>query len=395
MKMESSACDIEPNRVAEAYRYHQPAFVPAQIEKRLDFIDINEDGLMLLGSSNLTGRIWNGSVWCFSHTELEPKTDNSLTGVLCDSGVCDGLFLPSKDKILIGKDSGVLQLLQLVEGSREWGGGGGNAGNANGSDRLVESMPWEQADQKHHFMTLASAGEHDAAVLCLAVLPSSGSNSAFKAVSGGADMCIKIWDVEALVSEHTYRPAHSHQVVKVSAAPKGSNSEGLFASCSLDGTALIWDPRQPRPAHLIFEAPGRCGAQALAWQPQSSAGVLAVGLGSGAVHLVDSRVGKKESTTTKLSVFQRSLHKLVFCPTRPQLLAACADDSVVKVIGLDGNCMNVEYTDDRHEDFVRGLCWEPKANSRLISCGWDHRIYAHVPPSSTLPSPPSSAPIDD
>ncbi|XP_071446733.1 methylosome protein WDR77-like isoform X2 [Hetaerina americana] len=349
---------------------------------------------MLLGSSNLTGRIWNGSIWCYSHTELEPKTDNSLTGVLCDSGVCDGMFLPCKDKILIGKDSGVVQLLQLVEGSnnREWGGGGGNS---NGSDRLVEAMPWEHSDQKHHLMTLASAGEHDAAVLCLAILPSSGSNAVPRAVSGGADMCIKIWDIEALVTEHTYRPAHSHQVVSLCEAPKGSNSEGLFASCSLDGTALIWDPRQPRPAHLVFEAPGKCGVQAIAWQPQSCAGNLALGLGNGAVHLVDSRKGKKDSTTTKLPVFQRSLHKLSFCPSRSHLLAACADDSVVKVIGLDGNCMNIEYTDDRHEDFVRGLCWETKVGTRLITCGWDHQVFAHIPPSSTLPSPPSITPIDD
>ncbi|KAG8224357.1 hypothetical protein J437_LFUL004313 [Ladona fulva] len=187
MKMDSNSCDMEPNRVAEAYRYHQPAFIPAQIEKRLDFIDINEDGYMLLGSSNLTGRTWNGSIWCFTQTELEPKAENSLTGVLCDSGVCDGKFLPSKDKIFIGKDSGVVQILQLMENddARAWCGGGGDA---RGDDHLIEPMPWGQYGQKHHLLTLASAGEHDAAVLSIATLPSHGSSEAHRAVSGGADM---------------------------------------------------------------------------------------------------------------------------------------------------------------------------------------------------------------
>jgi hypothetical protein len=40
--MEPSCFEVEPNRNAEAYRNYQPAVVPAQIEKYMDFIEICE-----------------------------------------------------------------------------------------------------------------------------------------------------------------------------------------------------------------------------------------------------------------------------------------------------------------------------------------------------------------
>jgi WD40 repeat protein len=49
-----------------------------------------------------------------------------------------------------------------------------------------------------------------------------------------------------LTSEYTYRPAHVHQVSSVCSHPQDGNS--VFASCSLDGMALIWDTRNAKPA---------------------------------------------------------------------------------------------------------------------------------------------------
>lgn len=57
---------------------------------------------------------------------------------------------------------------------------------------------------------------------------------------------IKVWNAESLTSEHTYRPAHLQQVSCVCAHPQDGSS--LFASCSLDGTAIVWDTRNAKPA---------------------------------------------------------------------------------------------------------------------------------------------------
>jgi len=49
--MESSCFEVEPNRNAEAYRNYQPAVLPAQIEKYMDFIEF-------CGGKYRTNRVW-------------------------------------------------------------------------------------------------------------------------------------------------------------------------------------------------------------------------------------------------------------------------------------------------------------------------------------------------
>lgn len=36
------------------------------------------------------------------------------------------------------------------------------------------------------------------------------------------------------------------------------------------------------------------------------------------------------------------------------------------------------YSDERHDDFVRGIAWHP-SNSNLYSCGWDKQVLTHTP----------------
>lgn len=38
--METVCVEVEPNRNAEAYRNYQPAGLPVQVEKHLDFIEL-------------------------------------------------------------------------------------------------------------------------------------------------------------------------------------------------------------------------------------------------------------------------------------------------------------------------------------------------------------------
>ncbi|CAG2064215.1 unnamed protein product, partial [Timema podura] len=53
------------------------------------------------------------------------------------------------------------------------------------------------------------------------------------------------------------------------------------------------------------------------------------------------------------------------------------------------------YSDDRHEDFVRGLAWNPKTE-QLYSCGWDKKVLVHSPsPNMNTNVLASSAKGDD
>ncbi|CAG2061788.1 unnamed protein product, partial [Timema podura] len=87
---------IEPNRNAEAYRNYVPPDLPALVENYIDFIEFCADGYMLLGSSNLTGRHWCGSLWYFIDPDGAPDVEKCLTGMTCENGVCDGKFLSDR-----------------------------------------------------------------------------------------------------------------------------------------------------------------------------------------------------------------------------------------------------------------------------------------------------------
>ena len=60
---------------------------------------------------------------------------------------------------------------------------------------------------------------------------------------GGADLC----------STQTYRFAHIHAITGMDASP---NDASIYATCSLDKTALLWDERLTRPAtgECIFKS---------------------------------------------------------------------------------------------------------------------------------------------
>lgn len=64
------------------------------------------DDKIILGSSDLTGRYWNGSLWCFETADEAPDVECCLAGIDISSGVCDIAFY-SNDKVAVGLDSGI------------------------------------------------------------------------------------------------------------------------------------------------------------------------------------------------------------------------------------------------------------------------------------------------
>ena len=54
------------------------------------------DGHIVLGCSDLTGRLWTGSLWYYKEPKDAPSVQKALTGVDCDSGVIDGKFIGNR-----------------------------------------------------------------------------------------------------------------------------------------------------------------------------------------------------------------------------------------------------------------------------------------------------------
>lgn len=307
-------------------------------DNHLMFLDISEDGHMLLGAGDLSGRYWSSSIYYSKEAKTSLNKENSRTTQDMENVLCCGKILESGKKIVVGDDVGKIFLASV---------------KVEENDSFVLNM-------------LVGAADHDSAVLALSLSPDKK-----KLVSGGIDMCIKVWDVsESLSTLFTYRPAHSKMVTDVAYSP---NSDTVFASCSHDGSAVLWDTRQITKPALALKRECEERLEAGCWLGEN---VFAVGSAYGNIMLIDTRMkailGQAECFKQKTG--SRPLHKLV--SNSNGLLAACGDTNEVKVFETSSECLKQIYTSASHDDFVRGLAWHPKT-SHLYSCGFDSTVKCH------------------
>ncbi|GLV43808.1 WD repeat domain 37 [Carabus blaptoides fortunei] len=297
---------IAPNLNGKVYR----EFLPRQnsINVFLDFIEINNEQV-ILGSSNLNGRYWEGSLCYYQNSDVCASFNiEEITAVECfDFGITDGKFLLNNQKVIVSQDSGEVKLFDIENGELKL-----IKNNIEGHDDFITEISlW--SDNKNF-------------------------------VTSSADASIKIWNIAesgTISCLHTFTNLHSNLISSVSVNIKDMNT---FASCSYDKTAFLWDKRTNKPG--------------------------AVSNSSGDVYLVDIREPKE--FLSKETCFNRSVHKIKFSPNG--LLAVCADDSKIAVLDTANDDLNMIYTDNRHEDFVRGLAWK---DNILISCGWDKQVLVH------------------
>lgn len=330
---------IAPNLNAEMYKNMIPADRPSCPDKHLEFILYNEKNA-ILGASNLTDRYWTGTVWYYNDTS-DFNRDKAFIATKTESGVCTAAYL-DQEKFAVGQDSGLLQILGLVE------------------------IP--DIDQQE-LQCLGYACQHDDTLLSLSVFSDNAH-----LVTGGMDCCIKVWDVENLISTHSFHYGHTDIVTGVD-VQRSNNS--VFISSSFDSCALMWDIRKSKPACSILEKDG-CGLTAVSWNPTCD-NIVAIGVDDGSITLMDIR--KTDNLLCEPLVFSRPIHKLTFNPDpeRSEQIACCSDDTLVKVLDTNKDC-NVIYENNSHSDFVRGLTWY---NDKLLSCSWDDTVVIHRVKSST------------
>ncbi|KAF4531770.1 hypothetical protein B566_EDAN016319 [Ephemera danica] len=312
---EINTFEIEPNKVAEYYRNYQNYDASCNIAKQLSFIEINEDGSTILGSSNMNGRRWDGSLFYFNSPDGLPDQSKAVCETRFSSGVTDAKFLASSDMMAIGEDDGSLSVFGITTIAR-------------GSPESEEPSP-------RHFVKKDKNWVHDDAISAVDNFQCDKNII----VTGGFDKSVLILNAEGITKEVTYQFAHARPVTGVSCSWEGSSN--VFATGSLDHLALIWDRRQSQPARLALDA--KIDVTSVCWRPSSDSPVLAVGTVRGDVMLVDTRQDCQLLSSFSLS---RPVHKLSFSQT--------------------------SYRDDRHEDFVRGLAWN--SNGALYSCGFDYAL---------------------
>lgn len=313
------------------------------IPKNYDVLRFWKDGSLFLGASDLTGRLWTGVVCCFQDAD---KTDLQFCTAAkeVESGVCDGITLPQEEsdcnKAIISYDYGGVEALELVHDET------GAAGPV--------------------FTNTAYSCEHDDAVISISL-----TSDKQKFVSGSYDKSIKIWDLETFSACSTYAGAHWNLISNIACHPESSD---VFASCSKDGRALMWDTRLPRPASLINRGPFEAAPSAIAWQPNQATRIV-IGDETGSVVVTDVRNtnGKLRQIVTN----QREIYRMEFSPWCQQQVAIIGNDPTVSVLNVMDDYFEISYVDSQsHSDFVHGLAWHPISH-KLYTCSWDKSIVSH------------------
>jgi len=322
-------------------------YVPAQMDRYIDFIDFSPNGDLTIGASCLTGRYWTGSLWRYREPALAPAPEKSLTGVDIDTGVVDGRVLGEKgDKVVIALDSGGIELVSLTSEVQD--------------DKIM-----------HYLERQASPLDqcHDDIITGLDIW-GGGVDSAM-AATVSQDSSLRVWS-QNLTLVHNYRHAHSRPIVGVACH---HDHPHLLATASLDLTVRVWDTRQTKPAVVVYRSsstpPGL-----VSWQPGEEHSLL-VAARTGDAWIQDIRAPYRNSSPALTPVMDRELRRAKWAPHNNKLVAVTGDDNRVKVLEVKGTDIQEKYCDSRHKDYPRGVAWNPVDNS-LWSAGWDHQIFQHL-----------------
>ncbi|KAG0727120.1 Methylosome protein 50 [Chionoecetes opilio] len=319
-----------------------PDNTPCQVDKYLDFVAVNKHGHLLMGSSNLTGRYWGGSLWYYDNPSLAPDVEKCTAGFETSSGMADGTFLDNDKTVIVG---------QPVFGVPGLRGGAVCDGGSGGEQRGIKSE--------------CRVDEHLDAVHTVRV--AAGRKSA---LTGSADMSIRVWDCQTCLVVRMLLPAHSQRVTDLSPHP---TNDQIFLSCALDGNVLLWDLRCPKPASCVYRDYS-VKPECVAWLEGAGEGHYLVGLQNGDV--AQRCTTDLNYSLASIHALPRPLYRIAVNPKRLSQFAVCGNDSRVVVVDSAEGSLKLRYEDNSHTDFVRGLAWQDAET--LISCGWDTNVIVHT-----------------
>lgn len=309
------------------------SIMPQQYSQYLDVVESNSDGGIILGTCDRTSRLWHCSLWYYLPTSSgEELQDASHCGsaVGLQTGVNDVVFVSNKI-IVAACDSGSVAC-------------------------------WEVNDDQEPFLPLWEAREHDHLVSSLAFYEKQQH-----VISAGYDGIVKIWVLDDDVGNcsHTYK-GHSDIIYTVD----HHQTKPIFITCSMDGYVIVWDTRQPKPAHRYENLSP--GPVCVRWQPGTEH-TIAVGDSSGSVEIRDLR-STDSGYLKRFKEFDRPVNVLEFSPHCPSLLATGGENSTVRLFDLDHESGKSVYTYN-HKDYIRSAAW--RSATELLTASYEGKLAMH------------------
>lgn len=322
---------VPPHLNAEIYRTDTTG---TNTISYLEYIRIHLDGSVLVGSSELTGRYWNGGVSVYKGIANARCVQNEeKRSIPLSTGTTDGCFIGSSTKVLTCEDSGAITV---------W---------TNKNDA------WNQWKEE------ISVSEHDNAILEVDCLDPERLY-----VTAGADGNAKVWDITDMICIRNYRAAHRMMINAVSVRPKSASN---FATGSKDRCVTLWDDYVDKPVLNVLE--NNSCIRCLSWMDENR---LIVGDESGVLRLLDIR---NLETDIKITGFPAPVHKLAVHPDGDKV-AVCCDNAIVTVCQIEEKSESKVIYHDRHmhSNFVRGAAWDIEDKTALHTVGWNGELKSHT-----------------
>lgn len=320
-------------------------YVPAQLERHLEFMNFNTDGHAILGCSNLTGRFWIGSLWYYRNPSDAPSVEKSLTGVDFDNGLVEGFFLDNKTMI-VALDNGGVETVKL---------------SFSDEDTLENSF--------FYLERCRSVQEHDDLITSLVSSPD-------KLITCSYDRSVVVLEKESLKLVTKINEAHDDLISNMAVNPGNFD---LIGTASNDGTVQLWDLRQCETSQSCIYDDVGLKPTCVQFVPSSEHHLL-VGNEAGELQLFDIR--KPKNCIVKNDMTEKAVSKIKFSPSLKNTFGVCSETSSLRVFTLDPtlSTLDIKYEDRRHQDFVRDLVWQPETPVKCFSCGWDHQVLTHTIP---------------
>ena len=299
------------------------------IPKFLDGISFNENGQLALAASNLNGKTWDGVIAVFNDAHFAPNIPHIDNGSLNESG-CTAIDWIDTENIVTSTDAGTIEIWKKSE-----------------SLMLENSVVF---------------AEHNDVCSSISVLKQTKH-----LVSGSWDGSIKIWDLQTDAALHTIM-YHADKVLDVT---WDTNSVGIFASASEDGTVKVYDNRNEGKPGCLLLYNQISHPTCLSWK---SSNYVFGGFNNGEIILLDLRY-PCSCPLRVIKAHRKSINKLI---SIENLIISASNDFSVKMHN-DFECV---YENDRHSDYVQDLALQDNTKS-VWSCGWDgvlfeHKIYAQA-----------------
>lgn len=340
---ELQTCTSYPNLNSIEYRELPIQETTLRLNSFYELLEANGDqSTMILAANAYTNRLWNGSLYGYEKFHDIGVKEKESFKLILDASITNLRFIEPTMLIL---------------------------SNARGSLQLWSTQSEIRKQTGYSLFNIAKKTEHIGIIQAMDILRYDN----LKVITASTDKCIKLWNVGPcdLVSERTYRYAHSDCINGVASKP---NSNSVFCICSSDQSFSIWDYRLSVPVvnehekHIVRYT--TCN-----WLINGS-GIDSIYLGDecGNVQIFDSR--NIENPVKLLNVHDRPIHKIKPYPNG-NLLAILGQSNTIKVFDGNYNFKQI-YFNSNANDFIRDICWKNGNTSKTFySIGWNKQVKEH------------------